>query len=84
MYHSQINNTKISILYERCLRIIYNDKTSSSENLLEKDVSVSKHNRNLQVLVTEMFKINRGISSSIVKDIFELRAYYLYNLRCIS
>ena len=41
--------------------IIYNDKTSSFENLLEKDGSISIHNRNLQVLVIEIFKINRGI-----------------------
>ena len=59
--HSRINNTKINRLHGRCLRVIYNDKTSSFENLLEKDGSVSIHNRNLQVLAIEMFKINRGI-----------------------
>ena len=74
MCHSRINNRKINRLHERCLRIIYNDKISSFE----------KHNRNLQVLVTEMFKINRGISSSIMNGIFEPRAEHLYNLRCIS
>ena len=83
MFHSRINNTKINILHERCLRIIYNDKTSSFENL-EKDGSVSTHNRNLQVLTAEMFKINKGISSSIMKGIFEPRAKRPYNLRCIS
>ena len=37
-----INNT-INRLYERCLCIVYNDKTSSfSEELLEKDGSVVK------------------------------------------
>ena len=55
--------TKINELHKRCLRIIYNDKTSSFEILLEKDGSVSIHNRNLQDLATEMFKISRGISS---------------------
>ena len=33
MCHSRINNTKINRLHERCLRIMYNDKTSSFENL---------------------------------------------------
>ena len=37
-----------------------------------------------QVLVTEIFKINRGISRSIMKSIFQLRAEHPYNLRCIS
>ena len=51
---------------------------------VEKVGSVSIHNRNLQVLVTEMFKINRGISSSIKKGMFELKAEHPYNLRCVS
>ena len=35
--HSCIINTKINRLHERCLRIIYCDKESSFEELLEKD-----------------------------------------------
>ena len=64
--------------------MIYNDKTSSFENLLEKDGSFSIRNRNLQILAIEMFKIGKGISSSIMKGIFEPRAENPYNLRCIS
>ena len=63
---------------------MYNDKTLSSGNILEKDSSTSIHNRNLQILTTEMFKINRGVSSSITKGVFEPRAEHIYNLRCIS
>ena len=84
MCHSRINNRKMNRLHERCLRIIYNDKTSSFENLLEKDGSASIHNRNLQVLATEIFKITRGISSSIIKGIFEPRTEHPDHLRCIS
>ena len=62
------------------LRIIYNDKISS----FEKDAFVSIHIRNLQVLVSDMFKINRNISSSIRNGIFESRAEHTYNLRCVS
>ena len=84
MCQSQINNRKINRLPKRCLKIIYNDKTSPFENLLEKDGSISTHNRNLQVLATEMFKINIGILSIIMKSIVEPRAEHHYNLRCIS
>ena len=56
----------------------------SFQIVLEKDGSASMHNRILQVLATEMFKINRDISSSFMKGIFEPRAEHPYNLRCIS
>ena len=59
-------------------------KLGVDRSQVEKIGSVSIHNRNLQVLVTEMFKINRGISSSIMKGIFEPKAEHPYNLRCIS
>ena len=39
--------------------------------LLEKDSSVSIHIRNLQVLVTEIFKARNNLSPSIVKNIFK-------------
>ena len=39
--HSRTNNNKINRLQERYLRIVYNDKQSSVNELLEKDGSVS-------------------------------------------
>ena len=56
MCHSRANNSKINRLHERCFRIIYSDKQSSIEELLEKDGFVTIHQRNLQVLATEMYK----------------------------
>ena len=41
MCHNRTYNNEINRLYERCLRMIYNDKRSSFEDLLEKDNSVS-------------------------------------------
>ena len=56
MCHSRTVNSKINKLYERCLRIVYNDKKSSFKELLETDKSVLINTKNLQVLATEMFK----------------------------
>ena len=47
--------------------LIYVDKTSSFEELLEQGKSVSIHTRNLQMLATEMFKVYRSISRVPVK-----------------
>ena len=48
MCHSRKFYHKINRLQKKCLRIIYNDKTSSYEELLSKDGSVSMHHKNLQ------------------------------------
>lgn len=39
------------------LLLIYSDKKSSSETLLEKDGSTSMHYKNIQILTTKMFKV---------------------------
>ena len=55
-YHNSTYNNEINRLHERWLRLIYNDKRSSFEDLLGKDNSVSIHHKNLQALAIEMFK----------------------------
>ena len=62
------------------LRIVYNDHFSSFEELLSKDKSVTVHQRNLQILATEMYKILNGLSPDIMQDIFETKSNY-YNTR---
>ena len=83
MFHSRITNNKINRLHEKCMRIIYGDKTSSFEELLEQDKSVSIHTRNLQMLVTEMFKVYRSMSPPIFSELFRGRDI-CYNLRSNS
>ena len=73
MCHSRANNNKINRLHERCLRVIYSDKQSSFQTLLEKDGSVSIHNRSLQFLATEMYKVKNNLSPSIIAKLFEQR-----------
>ena len=80
MFHSRSLNNKINHIHERALRVVYNDKQSSFNELLQKDNSVSIHHRNLQVLATEVYKVIHGLSPEIMKDIFELRDLN-YNLR---
>ena len=81
MCHNRTKNNKINRLHERCLRLIYNDKKSSFEELLEIDSSVSVHDRNLRALATEIYKIYHVISSTIMNEIFTIRQQNQYNLR---
>ena len=70
MFHSRTLNNKINSIHERALRISYEDYVSTYEQLLEKDNSVSIHQRNLQMLATEMFKVFKKIPPKILNDIF--------------
>ena len=81
MFHSRTLNNKINRLHERCLRIIYNDKTSSFTDLLEIDNSVSVHHRNIQVLATELYKFVNGLSAKLLSDCFKLNKMTVYNTR---
>ena len=81
MFHSRKLNNKINKLHERCLRIVYSDNTSSFEELLETDNSVSVHHRNIQVLATELYKIVNGLSPEIMKEVFPFNENTSYNTR---
>ena len=84
MFHSRNLNNKINRLHERCLRVIYNDKTSSFEQLLENDNSVYIHHRNIQTLVIKMYKVTNGLSPEIMTEIFQIREESRHNLRYTS
>ena len=76
MCHSRENNRKINRLLERCIKTIYNEKQSPFNELLEKDGSASIHERNLQGLATETYKLTNGLLTSLMKDIFLIKRNY--------
>ena len=81
MCHSRANNGKINRLHKRCLQIIYSDKQSSFETLLEKYGSVSVHNRNYLILASEMYTTKNDLTPLIVTEFFEQRNEQHYDLR---
>ena len=81
MFHSRLINNKINRLHERCLRIVYSDNQSTFEELLEKDNTVSVHQRNLQFLAIELYKVLNGLSPDLMKDVFPLNDDSGYSTR---
>ena len=67
MFHSRGLNNKMNSLHERALRITYGDRSSSFEDLLKKDDSVSIHHRNLEALTPEIFKVKNNIAPEIME-----------------
>ena len=72
MLHSRKLNTCINKIHERSLRLVYKDYTSSFNELLRIDDTKTIHQRNLQLLMIEMFKIKTGIAPVLIKEIFEV------------
>ena len=82
MFHSRTLNNQINRIHERALSIVYNDKNSSLNQLLLIDESFTIHERNIQALAVELFKIIHGLSPEIMKDILPLKEtndYYCTN-----
>ena len=56
MFHNIALNNRINKIHGRVLRLVYQNKNLSFSELLELDNGVTIHQRNLKVLVTEIFK----------------------------
>ena len=66
MFHGRGVNNKINHLHELSLRIVYKDKISSFEDLLKRDKSFTIHQRNIQSLAIELFKVKGNLSNNIM------------------
>ena len=86
-YHRNVSN-KINPLHEKYLRIVNGGSGSSFEDLLDKDISVPIHVKNVHSLAIKIFKISKNLFVSIAYKVFEKRnnAYNLRKLdsQCIS
>ena len=80
MFHSRRVNNKINHLHERSLRIVYKDNYSSYVDLLAKDKSFTIHQKNIQSIGIELFKVKQNLSNVIMCNILKTRTL-TYNLR---
>ena len=67
-------------LHKRALQIVHEDFTSSYDDLRVKDNSATIHVRNLQFLMTEIFKTIHDENPQFIKEIFVMEES-CYNLR---
>ena len=62
-------NKQIDRTHKRALRILYNDYDSSFQSLLRRSNSYTIHVKNLQKLMTEIYKSLNNMNPSIVLEI---------------
>ena len=73
MFQNITLNNKINKLHERALRIVYKDKSLSFNELLERDRAHTIHERNLQKLALEMYKVKNNLCPKPFQDLFTVR-----------
>ena len=69
MFYDRSLNHRINHIHERALRFAYKDYQTCFGSLLEQRNLVSIHIKNLQLLMTEIYKTRSGLSSPFMKDI---------------
>ena len=72
MFCQRQSNILKNKVHERAFRLIYQDN-SNFKVLLEKQIEFLIHQRNLQVLMTEIYKILNDIAPPLMKSLFQLR-----------
>ena len=80
IFCSRRANNRINKLYERALRLVYDDYETSFLDLLALEGSFTAHYTNIQALLLEMYKIKHNLSESCLKDLFSV-VNGNYNLR---
>ena len=74
MCHRRTLNSKTNKLHERALRLLYDDRQPTFEELLNIDKSVTIHHRNVQVLVTELYEVHHGLAPERMNNMFKKRS----------
>jgi hypothetical protein len=63
-------NDKINHIHERALRLVYQDYTSSFEDLLKKDSSLTFHHRNIHQVAIEMLKVKHDLAPPFLLPVY--------------
>ena len=73
MFCPRRSSKLINKVQERAPLIIYNDQLTDFKYLLSNHNEATIHQRNLQVLITEIYKIINHIAPAIMSPLFEIR-----------
>ena len=71
MFHKRKLNNHINRFHERALRIAFQDHNSTFHKLLAKDDSFKIHDRNLQKLLIQIFKVKMNFTLEIMNEVFD-------------
>ena len=80
MFHDRNLNAKVNKIHQRALRIVCKGTHIDYEALLQPDKAMSVHQRNLQYLMTKIYKTKNSQNPSFIKELLKARDLQ-HNLR---
>ena len=80
MFQNRSLNNRTKKLQESALRLMYKDTTSSFNEFLEKRNTFTIHQRNIQKLEIEMYKIKHKVEPKLMLELFQ-ETKHPYNLQ---
>ena len=82
MFHSWTQSNRINNIHKRALRVVFIDCESNLKQVLKQNGFVSIHQRNLQILATEIFKTKNGLNPVIMEEVFKSNNFIYNFLKC--
>ena len=86
MFCSRKSNNMVYNVQERVRRLTYKDNENSFQTLLNENNETSVHQRNVQFLMTEIYKVKNNYAPPIMHHLFQFRenTFSLRNFREIA
>ena len=81
MFCSRQADSLLNATHFKALRVRFNDFTSSFDDLLKKSESVSTHTKNLQLMLSVVYKTLNHLNPPMMWEFFEYKASNKYSLR---
>ena len=75
MFCSRTSNNMINKLHERGLGVLLGDDLSDFESLMQNNKDICSHHKNIQGLMTEIFKIKNELAPPLMDSIFDSRIF---------
>ena len=81
MFCSRQADNLLNATHFKALRVRFNDFTSSFDNLLKKSESISIHTKNLQLMLSKVYKTLNHLNPPMMWEFFEYKTFNKYSLR---
>ena len=73
MCHCRWIHNQIKKLHGRALKFVYNNKSSSFREFLDRENSVTIYERNIRILMAEIFKVKSEVAPEIMNEIIRFK-----------